>query len=295
MSLAIRPVQPFDLGRSLDFLGGFSPMHGEQTVTRSEVTKAVSCDGEPVVFRVRATRRGDALDVDLFSSATLRAARWRKVLDRVRAFLSTDEDITPFYARAADDPAMAPLVARLRGLHHVKFPSAFEATCWGAIHQRTRLAVARRMKDALVRRAGRSVVVDGVEHWAFPEPEAVRAIGAGELGELLPGGRRAASVLAIAEAFDGVDEAWLRDAPIAEVRAWLEAIHGVGPFVASLVLYRALGRFDRAAVVSPGLVAAAEAQYGRQLSPRDVQALADGYGSWGGYWMLYIWASTFLS
>jgi DNA-3-methyladenine glycosylase II len=293
MSLAIQPVHPFDLSHSLAFLCGFGPMRDEQTVTSAEVTKAISCNGEPVVFRVRRAR-GGALDVDLFSQANLGAARWRSALDRVRSFLSTDEDLAPFYARAAEDPAMAPLAVRYRGLHHVKFPSPFEAACWGVIHQRIGLNAARRMKESLVRRAGRSLIVDGTEHWAFPEPAAVLDVGEGELTKILPG-RRAAAVGAVARAFATADEAWLRQGPLDDVRGWLRAIYGVGPFTAGFVLYRALGRFDGAAVVSPRLVAAAEKRYGRRLSASDVGALARSYGAWGGYWMLYLWASTFLS
>lgn len=293
MSLAIKPVQPFDLARSLAFLCGFSPMRGEQSVSSSEVTKAISEGGEPVVFRVRPAKHG-ALGVELFSEAPLASARWRRVLDRVRAFLSTDEDLAPFYARAAEDRAMAPLVRRYRGLHHVRFPSAFEAACWAVINQRIGQPVARRMKDALVRRAGLRLVVEGAEHWAFPEPRAVLAIGPEELSRILIGERRAKTVLALADAFDQVDPGWLREGPIDDVREWLRAIPGVGPFTSSFVLYRGLGRFDGAALVAPRLVEAARKQYAKPLSAGEVSALASSYGSWGGYWMLYLWASTFI-
>jgi hypothetical protein len=63
----------------------------------------------------------------------------------------------------------------------------------------------------------------------------------------------------------------------------------------SFVLYRGLGRFDGAAVLWPKLVAAAERQYGRSLGARGAAELADGYGEWGGLWMLHLWASTFVA
>jgi DNA-3-methyladenine glycosylase II len=296
MSLAIRPVAPFDFSRSLGFLEGFGPMRDEQTLTPSTLTKALSCDGRAVGFRVR--QKGGVerptLDVELFSEHPLGAGLWRDVLGRVQRLLTTGDDLAPFYALAAKDPAMAPLLTELRGLHHVTFPSAFEAACWGVINQRIGMGAARKMKDALVRRAGVNIAIDGVEHWAFPEPAAVLALGEPELARLLPGGRRAAAVLAVARAFLTIDEAFLRDAPLGEARAWLRAIHGVGPFTSGFVLYRALGRFDGAAVVSPKLVAAAERRYERALTQGDVEKLIEGYGEWGGYWMLYTWASGFL-
>lgn len=296
MSLALRPVPPFDLSRSLAFLRGFGPTLGEQSVDATSLTKALDFGGRAVAVRVR--QKGDpeqpTLDVDLFSQRPLGAGLWRQVLARVRALLGTDEDLGPFHALAAADPAMAPLVSRLRGLHHVRFPSAFEAACWAVINQRIQLRVARTMKAALVRRAGTCAVVDGVEHRAFPSPEAVLGLGEGELARLLPGGRRARAVVEVARVFASVDDAWLQKGPLDDVRAWLRAIHGVGPFTSSFVLYRGLGRFDGVAMVSPKLVAAASKLYGRSLSAQDVTHLAGEYGVWGGHWMLYVWASGFM-
>jgi DNA-3-methyladenine glycosylase II len=288
---------PFDFHHTLGFVRGFSPMHGEQDVGTDHLTKALSIDGRAVVFRLRSrSKRDDAgLEVELFTSAPLPARMRDDVLGRIAAVLGAGDDLPAFYAAAANDGAFAPLVDRYRGLRHVRFPSAFEAACWGVINQRIQLHVARRMKAALTRRAGSRLVVDGVEHWAFPEPEAVAALGDAELARLVPGGRRASALKAVARAFvaDG-GEALLRTASIDDARAWLRSIHGVGPFTTSFVLYRGAGRFDGAALIAPRLVQAAEGLYRRALAGKDVARLVDSYGAWGGYWMLYLWASTFL-
>lgn len=298
MTFEIRPVAPFDLSLTLAFLQGFGPTQGEQGVGPHEVTKAFMVAGRPVAVRVRGGSRGDrerpVLAVELFADRALDGAEARDALSRIEALLTTYEALAPFYARAARDVAYAPLVPALRGLHHVRFPSAFEAACWGVVNQRIGLAAARRMKKALVRRAGASIVVDGVEHWAFPEPRSVLELGEQELARLAPGGRRAAALAAVSRAFARVPATFLAEAPMDEVRAWLRAIRGVGPFTSSFVLYRGLGRFDGAARWSPKLVAAAERQYGRTLGARGAAKLADGYGEWGGHWMLYLWASTFV-
>lgn len=295
MSLAVAAVAPFDLGHSLSFLRSFTPTRGEQTATSTRLTKALSCGGRAVVVKVR--QKGDRdrpmLDVDLISEQRLDEGRWRDVLHRITHMLSADEDLGPFYARAAEDDAMAPLVQRLRGLHHVRFPSPFEAACWGVISQRTQMSTARAMKAGLVRRAGARLEVGDGDHWAFPEPDQVLALGEAELVRLLPGGRRAAAVLALARAFASVDASFLREAPIAQVRAWLRSIYGVGPFTSGFVLYRGLGRFDGATLISPKLIAAVRSLYRRPVDAREVARIAERYGAWGGYWMLYAWASTF--
>lgn len=297
MSLEIRPVDPFDLGLTLAFLRGFAPTRGEQAVGADELTKAFVVAGKPVAIRVRdgaVAGEQPLLTLELFSQSALDEAETREARSRIEAMLTTCEDLGQFYALAATDPAYAPLVTRLRGLHHVRFPSAFEAACWGVINQRIGLGAARRMKEALVRRAGSSITAAGVEHWAFPEPQSILDLGAGELGRLVPGGRRAAALIAVSKAFAQVSATFLSDGPVDEVRAWLHAIHGVGSFTSSFVLFRGLGRFDGAALLSPTLVAAAERQYRRTLGAKRVAELAESYGKWGGIWMLYLWASTFL-
>ena len=86
----------------------------------------------------------------------------------------------------------------------------------------------------------------------------------------------------------------MREAPLEEARRWLRAIHGIGPFTSGLVLFRAVGRFDGATMIPPLLLAAAEKVYGRAMAERDVRRTCERYGAWGGHWMLYLWASTFV-
>lgn len=298
MSLEIRPTAPFNLPLTLSFLRGFGPTRGEQDVGERHVAKAFLVRGRPVAVRVGdgGSRGGSpTLSAEVFSDRMLDEAEAREALARMAAMLTAHEDLAPFYARAGEDAEYAPLVSRFRGLHHVRFASAFEAACWGVINQRIGLQAARRMKEALVRRAGAAIVVGGAEHWAFPDPRAVLEVGEQELSRLVPGGRRAAAVSAVARAFAQVPSSFLAEAPVEDVRAWLLAIHGVGPFASSFVLYRGLGRFGGAAfALAPRLVEAAERQYGRSLGARGATKLAESYGAWGGHWMLYLWASTFI-
>ena len=294
-STTVRPAGPLDAAHTLAFVTGFSPMAGEQRVEDRSVTKAISVGGRAVVYRVTfegATER-PALRVELHAEPPIAEPARRAVVDRVAATFGAQDDLEAFYALAVRDPAFAPLTSAYRGLRHVRFPSPFEAACWGVIDQRLQLPVARAMKDALVRGAGPSLVVDGVEHRAFPEAAALVELGDAGIGKLVPG-RPGEAVAALARTFAPCDEGFLREAPREEVRAWLRAIRGVGPFTSGFVLYRGLGRFDGVTLVAPKLAVAAERVYGRRFSRADVERAAGTFGEWGGYWMLYLWASTFV-
>ena len=62
----IAPKAPFDFVKSLDFLGGFSPVSGEQAIGPASLTKAVFVQGQLVVFKVTLAN-GAGLDYALYS------------------------------------------------------------------------------------------------------------------------------------------------------------------------------------------------------------------------------------
>ncbi len=63
------PVSPFDFNKSLNFLGLFAPMQGEQTITASALTKAVYVDVQIITFQVTSVGTVDApqLEYTVFS------------------------------------------------------------------------------------------------------------------------------------------------------------------------------------------------------------------------------------
>jgi len=289
---------PFDLSHSLAFLRGFSPMHGEQEIRRNLLSKAMNLEGQPVVLRLfqpRSESKSAAprLRYALGSDRAIDPQTEAAAVDRIASFLSTDEDLQPFYGLAERDVAFVPIVGRLRGLHHVKFPSPFEAACWGVLNQRIGMPAARKMKDALVRELGARMTQDDVAYWAFPEAATVAGFGEGALCLLLGNDRKARALHAVARAFADAGDTFLRHAGHDELKTWLEGIYGVGVFTASFVLYRGFGRFERGPM-SPEFTVAAKKVYGRDLSESDVRDLLARYGRWAGHWMLYVWASTFV-
>src|SRR5579883_2316953 len=205
MNATLPVVAPFDLRKSIAFLRGFGPMAEEQELTPTTLTKGFRVEGRAVVARV-SQPDPTSLACELLGPDAPPPEVARAALARVRRFLGADEDLGPFYELAAADPPMAALTARLRGMHHVTFPSAFEAACWGVTYQRCPLARARAMKRALVRAYGSVVVHDGAEHAVFPDAPTLAAATERDLEALVVGGRRPKAIAAIARAFAGIDE-----------------------------------------------------------------------------------------
>lgn len=275
MHISLR--EPFDFSHTLHFLHAFSPMAGEQRVVEDTLVKSWIVRDTPVTVTMK--QEGARLRCDLDARVDEDA-----LADRVASFVSADEDLTEFYELAKRDPQFAPVAKKLRGFHHPRFPTPFEAACWSVINQRIQLAQARKMKAAIVSKWGKK----GCD--AFPEAATLARATEKELGRVMGNERKARAVFAVSQAFAKVDEKWLQTAPIGDVDAWLRRIWGVGDFASGFILYRGLGR-ARSLPWSDMFVRAARATY-PGADRAALERKGEAYGRWKGHWALYLWAVT---
>jgi DNA-3-methyladenine glycosylase II len=246
------------------------------------LTKAVSVAGAAAVYRLHG--RGVArpgVRYEVLADRDVEA----QVREHLRAFLSLDDDLGPFYDAATGDEPFVPIVRRLHGLHHVRLPSPFEAACWVVLAAHAPIPAARAMKRRLVERYGPAREVDGKLHRAFPEQGVLAAAAPAELAGTIGNERRAAFLRSVVETFEDVDLDLLRSGDWDEADAWLRSIKGVGPWGSAFVLLRSMGRMDRMSLDMKPLRQAVEEVYGPGAS---VERRAERYAPWLGYWALYL-------
>lgn len=287
----LTPRPPFDYAKTLAFIRRFSPMADEQTIAGGTLTKAMALGGRAVVFAVRGSGSVEQpeLHYTLYAERALEPAEQAAALDRVRWFLSLDDDLEPFYASAREDTEFWPIVERFYGLHQPKFLAPFEIACWAVLTQRTPMPVARRLKDRLIERYGHAMTLDGVTYRAFPEPATLAAVDPGELADLLHHERKAEYLTAVTRFFGETDERWLRTGPYEDVAARLRAVRGIGEWSATFILVRGLGRMERVAAVEGALAQAAARLYngGKPLADDELRRKLDRYAAYQGYWAFY--------
>lgn len=292
-TLAATP--PFNFAHSLAFLNGFSPMQGEQAIGDDTLTKAVIIADRPIAFAVRAagTMEQPQLAYTLYADAPLDAALARAALERIAFFLGLADDLRPFYAIGATDPAFVPVIARLYGYHQAKFLTPFENACWAILTQRNPIPQARRAKEVLIARYGDAVTVAGRRYTAFPEAPRLAATSPDDLAGLVGNTRRASYLHAAASAFATVDEGWLRAGPWAEVEHWLRDIKGIGAWSAAFILIRGLGRMEHLPLGEERLAAIVSRRYpvGAPATDEALARCAAPYGPWQGYWAQYLRAA----
>src|SRR5437899_3339756 len=95
----LTPTPPFDFAKSLNFLGSFAPLQGEQTLVASTLTKAVYVEEQIVAFQLTSVGNVEApeLEYTLFSDQPISDAVKSRAVDRIGFFLSLNDDLRPFY------------------------------------------------------------------------------------------------------------------------------------------------------------------------------------------------------
>ena len=292
----LKAIEPFDFQRSLAFIQGFRSLAGEQQVEGGALTKALMVDGKTVVFRL-GPRPGKeeeqrSLRYELFSEGQLSDQAIRSAAGRISFFLSLDDDIRPFYAIAEKDPKFYPKVKGLWGLHHVKFPSLLEVSCWAILAQRVQMPVAKRMKEAITERFGGSLDVEGHTYRAFPDYGRLREATPSQLLAATRNQRSAERLGSLLSNFEDLDEEFLKTALYEKAEERLRRVKGIGEWSSQFILFRGLGRVEKLRYNMKPVLAMMEAVYGPKKTLDEVNA---EYGRWSGYWSLYLWGSSMAS
>ena len=260
--------RPFRLAQSIAFLRRFAPCAQDYALTDDSITAAICVGDEPVAFTLR--ERAGELHVDSRSALVAR---------RAADFVGAGDDVAAFYAAAAGDAAMAPLIELLHGLHHVRFLTLGEIAVYSVMMQRNPVARAAAMKRAFLERFGRRV--GGL--YAMPELADLARLDGDAIGAAIRHGAKGAAIATVVRGVAALGEDFLRTAPYATARAALLEIPGVGPFSAGAILLRGLGRMD-ALPWMDSFRRPAVALYGRL----DEAAIERRYGASIGYWSFYL-------
>lgn len=290
--LTITFREPFEWAHSLRFIGSFPPGQGEQVIDGDRLVKAWRLAGQTVVAQIGpASGGGPALDVTLASPEPVTDEARRAAADRVSFYLSADDDLGPFDETARRDPGFAPVAARLRGYHQVKFGSPAEQLVWAILVQRTPMRVAREAKLRLMRHLNEPVAAFGTESLPFPSLEQLAALPEAELAELAGSERKGTYLAGMVRGLLDIDESFLRHGDHEQVRQTLLTLPGIGPWSAVFVMIRGLGQTE-VLPQEPELIRAAAKAYGRSLTAADLIPLAEPYAPYQGYWAHYLRASS---
>ncbi|WP_158230880.1 DNA-3-methyladenine glycosylase 2 family protein [Frankia sp. CcI49] len=296
---------PFRWDHSLDFVCGFPATRGEQVAAGAHLVKAWRIDGCLLLTRIGPSPADDegpdpdsgggpgvgsdgpGVEVTVAAPHSPSEHVLDALTDRLRFYLSLDDDLTAFASAASADPPFARVEHRLHGYHQVKFPSPYENIVWAILAQRTPITAARAVKLRLMQHLNPPLAGFGAEVTPFPSPDQLAELPLEVLTGILGNSRKAGYVSGSVRRLLEIEETFLRTGDVDEVERFLLSLPGIGPWSATFVMIRGLGRMERLPTDTE-LLKAGRRVYGAEVSASDLVSLAAPYGAQAGYWAHYL-------
>lgn len=213
---------------SVDVVGSDGTLYRALQDERGTEIVAVRPDNDRAIA-VRATGRD--------------AERWIPAIARM---LGTEVDLRRWDSRARTIRWLAPLAAALRGLKPPRYPSLWEALAHAILFQQISIHAAAAIMRRAVERLGTRIALDGVHCIAFPPAQRWLDAPDADLREAGISANKIAHLRYAARALveGDIDETQLAALSTLEAAERLCAIRGIGPWSASVVLLRGMGRLD---------------------------------------------------
>ncbi|EFC84575.1 DNA-3-methyladenine glycosylase [Parafrankia sp. EUN1f] len=304
---------PFRWGHSLDFVSGFPATRGEQVVAGPHLVKAWRIDGCLLLTRIGPWSGDDegpgsgpgsgpgtgpgggpgvgsdspGVEVTVAAPHSPSEDVLDALTDRLRFYLSLDDDLAAFASAAAADPPFARVEHRLHGYHQVKFPSPYENIVWAILAQRTPITAARAVKLRLMQHLNPPLTGFGAEVTPFPSLDQLADLPLDVLTGILGNSRKAGYLSGSVRRLREIEETFLRTGDVDEVERFLLSLPGIGPWSATFVMIRGLGRMERLPTDTE-LLKAGQRVYGAEVTAPDLVSLAAPYGAQAGYWAHYL-------
>jgi len=205
---------------------------------------AVDAPHQPAIVRVhQASSTELAVTID---AAPLDESELQRILALIARTLGVNRDLRPFYDASSAIPWLGPLAQRLRGLKPPRYRSLWEAFVNAVVYQQVSLHAASAVVQRIVEAFGTRLESEGAHVYVFPSAERVLDANDGTLRAMGLSGGKLATLRRAADAISSgtVDAARIEELPSSETAALLRSIKGIGPWTASVILLRGLGRLD---------------------------------------------------
>ena len=232
---------PYRLDLMISVLRRFSANLVDLLTSDGQYIRAFAGIGEPVIARVTQPCPGSLvleLDGDVHEH--------QRTIALVRRMLGVDRDLTHFNSAAARISWLRPLARRMRGVKPPRYPTLWEACVNAIVFQQVSLQAASSILRKIIRALGAPLTYGGSMFHEFPSVQNVRdakddlLLAAGLSGRKLATLRHSGDALVSGT----LDEAMLEERASSDAIDLLCRVKGIGPWTATVILLRGLGRLD---------------------------------------------------
>jgi DNA-3-methyladenine glycosylase II len=238
---AVLPVrQPFCLDLTVDALRRLAGNVVDVVGADGTYYRALGDATGTELLAIRGCNDGNGIEVRATGS---RAERWYPIVTRV---LGTGVDLSQWYARSRRIAWLRPIAVALRGLKPPRYPTLWEACAHAILFQQISIHAAAAIMRRAVEHLGDPITFGEIRCIAFPDAGRWLEAGDAQLRTAGLSRNKLAHIRSVAHAFaeGSIDEGLLERMSTPQASERLRATRGIGPWTASVVLLRGLGRLD---------------------------------------------------
>ncbi|HEY0840292.1 MAG TPA: AlkA N-terminal domain-containing protein [Vulgatibacter sp.] len=214
----------------------------------------------------------------------------RAIAATTRRMLGLDQDVSPIEGRLRETPGLRGLAIALRGMRPPRFGTLLESFGRTVPYQQLSLDAGATLTNRMIERFGDHVVHEGERFFAFPAAEKLAAATEDDFRALGFSRSKGRTLIGVAAALlrGEVDPDAMDAMPTPEAYQRLLKLRGIGPWTASLLLLRGMGRLDSFPASDVGVNRGIATLLGED--PKDFQAdrFAEPFGAQRG--MIYFYS-----
>jgi DNA-3-methyladenine glycosylase II len=233
---------PYRLDLTVSVLRRLSTNMVDVLTQEGQYVRAFDGFGGPVIARVTQKQHNSlqlTLDGDLDEHP--------RVLELIRRMLGVDRDLRAFNRAASRISWLRPLASRMRGVKPPRYPTLWEACVNAVVFQQVSLHAATAILRKMILAAGAPpLTYEGSTFHSFPSVESVQLAEDDALLAAGLSGRKLATLRRLGDALLSgmLDENMLEERASPDAVELLCRVKGIGPWTATVILLRGLGRLD---------------------------------------------------
>lgn len=249
-----------------------------------------------LVFKDSGTAEKPKVRVEIFSKEELSLQYIESLKTEIIWRYNLDLDLSGFYRAVDNDPLLAPVIKKFRGLRPMHHGSLYEYLIIAIVLQNATVRRSVYMMQTLFENYGTLLEYDGQRLWSFWAPEVLVEADEKRLRELKMG-YRAKSLIKVSEPFSRgeLNEFKLRTAPVEEQERALISLYGIGPASVGYIMLDVFHRWDYLKHVSPWEQKIYnkiffDKDWEKELVPVDkMLKYFDRWGKWKNLAIHYVW------
>lgn len=218
------------------------------------------------------------------------ASERRAIAATTRRLLGLDQDVSPIERRLRKTPGLCALAVALRGMRPPRFATLLESFGRTVPYQQLSLDAGSTLTGRMVERFGDHLDHGGERFFAYPAAEKLAAASEDDFRSLGFSRSKGRTLIGVAAALlDGeLDPAEIEELPTSEAYQRLLKLRGIGPWTASLLLLRGMGRLDSFPASDVGVNRGIATLLGEDPKHFQADRFAEPFGSQRG--MIYFYS-----